>query len=117
MPEHVKLFSQYGLDPSEKSPLEQPTIAWSIKQTTYAAATLLYAAQEFGLGTCPMEGFDEARVRKVLEIPDRYTVPVVTTIGYPKEGAQFHTSNRLPSSEVIFESKFGGSSDKIFGQR
>ncbi|KAI9915667.1 hypothetical protein PsorP6_007898 [Peronosclerospora sorghi] len=69
-------------------PSSVSTEAWAFKQTTFAAATFLYAAQVHGLSTCPMEGFDQSRVRKVLDIPDRYRVPVVIALGHPDPAAK-----------------------------
>lgn len=116
MPRDVRLVSRHGLDDASKSPLGAPAIAWAFKQATYAAATLLFAAQEYGLVTCPMEGFYEARVRQLLEIPERYAIPVVTCLGYPKVGAISRETPRLPPTEVIFDGKFGHPSDNIFAR-
>jgi nitroreductase len=108
-------FSFEGADP--QTPGYVPTIAWSYKQTILAAATFLYAAQAAGLSTCPMEGFDEANVRKVLEIPDRYSVPIVISCGYPKPGTQRAGSTlRLAPTDIFFDGKFGRSTDKLFEQ-
>ncbi|KAI9911415.1 hypothetical protein PsorP6_009194 [Peronosclerospora sorghi] len=59
------------MSPPFPVPSSVSTEAWAFKQTTFAAATFLYAAQVHGLSTCPMEGFDQIRVRNVLDIPDR----------------------------------------------
>lgn len=117
LPGAVKTFSQHELPADAPAPLNAPTVAWSFKQTSLAVATLLYAATEHGVATCPMEGFDEAGVRDVLEIPDRYKVPIVVALGYPKEGAPIFDTARLPPTEVFFDGKFGASSSKIFGDK
>jgi nitroreductase len=114
MPRDVRLFSRHGLDADADAPLSAPTIAWAFKQTTFAAATLLFAAEELGLGSCPMEGFDEALLRRSLEIPERYAIPVIIAVGYPTEGPQPHATPRLPPTEVIFDGKFGRPSDSLF---
>lgn len=114
MPRDVQLFSRHGLDADADAPLSAPTIAWAFKQATFAAATLLFAVEEYGLGACPMEGFDEARARQALEIPERYAIPVIVAIGYPKEGTQSHATPRLPPTEVVFDGKFGRPSDALF---
>jgi len=116
MPRDVRLVSHHGLDDPTKSPLSAPAIAWAFKQATYAATTLLFAAHEYGLVTCPMEGFLEARLRQILDIPERYAIPVVTCLGFPMEGMESRETPRLPPTEVIFDGKFGQSSDRIFAQ-
>ncbi|KAI9923195.1 hypothetical protein PsorP6_001095 [Peronosclerospora sorghi] len=97
MPHVVRLFSGEGMVASGlraviattmSPPFPRLDQAWAFKQTTFAAATFLYAAQVHGLSTCPMEGFDQIRVRKVLDIPDRYRVPVVIALGHPDPAAK-----------------------------
>ncbi|KAJ8523813.1 hypothetical protein ON010_g17304 [Phytophthora cinnamomi] len=91
------------------------TEAWAYKQTTFAAATFLYAAQVHGLATCPIEGLSQAKVKQVLDIPDRYSIPVVVTLGYANPDAKpAKPSVRFPSSEVYFDGKFGQSLEKFF---
>lgn len=114
LPNAIRLFSQHELPAETKSPLDAPTVAWAFKQTAIAATTLLYAAQDHSVATCPMEGFDDAKVRAVLEIPDRYKVAIVVALGYPKEGAPVFDTARLPPTEVFYDGKFGQSSEKIF---
>ncbi|CAI5710470.1 unnamed protein product [Peronospora effusa] len=111
MPHVVRLFS--GEVPSNVS-----TEAWAFKQTTFAAAAFLYAAQVHGLATCPMEGFDQIRVRNALDIPDRYGVPVIIALGHPNPSAKPEKpSARLDPTEVFFDGKFGDSSDQIFSNK
>lgn len=103
-------------EPSDEPSTDPKTLAWAYKQTSFAAATFVYAAHASGLSTCPMEGFDDAKLRAALEIPDRYSIPVVFSCGYPKvemlrEGV---VTPRLPPTEIFFEGKFGQSSAKIF---
>ncbi|POM77899.1 Nitroreductase family [Phytophthora palmivora] len=131
MPHVVRLFSGEGavasglraalatvVSPLLPSPSNVSTEAWSFKQTTFAAATFLYAAQVHGLATCPMEGFDQVRVRNALDIPDRYGVPVVIALGHANPAAKPEKpSVRLDPTEVFFDGKFGDSSDKIFANK
>lgn len=114
LPNAVRTFSQHELPADAPAPLNAPTVAWSFKQTSLAVATLLYAAQEHGVSTCPMEGFVEAKVREVLEIPERYKVSVVVALGYPKEGEPLFDTVRLPPTEIFYDGKFGQSSEKLF---
>ncbi|MGA2385212.1 MAG: nitroreductase family protein [Candidatus Bathyarchaeia archaeon] len=44
---------------------------------------LVLAATDLGLGTCWIGGFDEDKVKKVLEIPSNIRVVALTPIGYP----------------------------------
>lgn len=130
LPHHLRLFAGEGhlggaircaistvMSPIQAVPSNVPTIAWSFKQTAFAAANFIYAAQAHGLVTCPMEGFDEVRLRSALDIPDRYAVPVVVCLGFPKQeggASSSKQSSRLPPEAIFFDGKFGGSSAKIF---
>lgn len=129
LPHHLRLFSGEGhlaggirsliataVSPLMAVPANVPTIAWSYKQTAFAAATFVYAAQASGLSTCPMEGFDEARLKVALDIPDRYSIPVVVCCGYPQPEKQRTdtTTPRLAPTEIFFDGKFGRSTEKLF---
>lgn len=103
------------LSPLRPVPSKVPTVAWSFKQATFAACTLLYAAQAHGVASCPIEGFDESRLRKMLDIPDRYRIPVVVTLGYANpDHLPKKRSVRLEPTDLIFDGKFGRSSGSIF---
>ena len=59
---------------------------YAVKQTMLAAQTFMLAAAAHDLDTCPMEGFDEVRVKRLLAIPRRMAVPVMVTVGYAADG-------------------------------
>ena len=65
----------------------------------YAGWTL--AATAAGLGTCPMEGFDESRVRKILQIPAYMVVVVIIPVGYSADGAT--KRSRMPLKGFVHE--------------
>jgi nitroreductase len=46
---------------------------------------LVLAATSEGLGTCWIGAFDEAKVKKVLEVPKNVKVIALTPVGYPAE--------------------------------
>ena len=52
-----------------------------------AAAHLCLQAADLGLGTCIMGLFDEARLRRLLDIPAQSRVRLVIAVGYPAEDA------------------------------
>ncbi|HQH26927.1 MAG TPA: nitroreductase family protein [Oligoflexia bacterium] len=70
-------------------------------QTAFAAATFLIAASGAGLGACPMEGFDEERLKKLLAVPTRMTIPLIIALGYPLEGEEIKPQLRLPLREKL----------------
>ena len=58
---------------------------WAVKSTSLAAMSLMLAAADMGLASCPMEGFDSDCVRKEFEIPEEYEVVMLITLGYGRE--------------------------------
>ena len=53
-----------------------------------AAEHFCLQAAELGLGTCMLGWFDQAGVKRILDIPKRKKVPLLITIGYPREEKQ-----------------------------
>lgn len=61
---------------------------FAIKNTALFAMNLMIAAKGLGLETHPMDGFDEACIKKEFNIPDDKIIPMLVAIGYLKEGIQ-----------------------------
>jgi nitroreductase len=76
-----RLFTPTPVLPVSRSGLQ----AYAVKQTMLAAQTFMLAAAAHGLDTCPMEGFDEVRVKRLLGIPRRMAIPVIVPVGYAQE--------------------------------
>lgn len=73
-----RLFTPTPTLPVSRSGLK----AYAVKQTMLAAQTFMLAAAASDLDTCPMEGFDEVRIKRLLGIPRRMTIPVIVPVGY-----------------------------------
>lgn len=67
---------------------------WLGKQAALSAMTFMLAARAAGLDTCPMEGFDPVRVRKVLGLPRHWVPMIVVPVGYAASPSPRRT--RLP---------------------
>jgi nitroreductase len=78
---------------------------WALRQAAMAGQTFLISAAARGLDTCPMEGFDPWRVRRVLGVPRRYLVALVVTVGkaVPHERPR---RVRLPLQDLLHENRF-----------
>ncbi len=50
-----------------------------------AGEHLALRAAELGLGTCWLGWFNARRVRKVLKLPRRTSIPIIFCLGYPQE--------------------------------
>jgi len=54
-------------------------------QSYIALGYLLLAAESLGYGTSPMLGFDAARVKRILGLPDHVAIPALVAVGVPDE--------------------------------
>jgi nitroreductase len=73
-----------------------------------AMTHLILAARNEGLGTCWIGLFNNAEVKKVLEVPEGWNVVGVTPLGYPKaeEKAFTDPGPRKQLSEIVSTDKF-----------
>jgi len=80
--------------------LEQMRL-WAVKSTALAAQNLMLAFQSCGFSTCPMEGFDEVRLRQVMSIP-RDAIPVMLlAVGLPGKRAIYNPRLRFPLEQSV----------------
>ena len=54
---------------------------WAVKTTSLACQNLMLGFRAFGFDTCPMEGLDSARVRKILKLPRDAIVVMGISVG------------------------------------
>lgn len=50
-----------------------------------ATENILLTAMSHGLGSCPTRSFEEDKLKKLLNIPDKYDIAFVVALGYPDE--------------------------------
>jgi len=89
-------------------PTEERRI-WTTRSTSLAAMTLMYAAWDRGVATCPMEGFDAEGVVDAFDIPDGYEPVMLVTLGYPAEGTadiENERKTRRPVDEIVHYGEF-----------
>lgn len=81
------------------SPAEMRT--WAVKSTALAAQNLMLALRAHGYDSCPMEGMDEVRVRKLLKLPADATVVMVLAAGRRGERAIYNSRYRFDRERYI----------------
>lgn len=59
---------------------------FAVKNASLFAMNLMIAARGFGLETHPMDGFDEACIKKEFGIPDDKIIPMIIAVGYLRSG-------------------------------
>ena len=94
---------------------------WAIKNTMLVAMTYMLACTSRGLSTAPMEGFDASGIKRALNIPRRYSIPLIVATGTGAEKKAVSTTDdaasikatttnmtpRYPRYDEIFSNKFG----------
>lgn len=74
---------------------------WAVKSTALAAQNLMLAFQSHGYSTCPMEGFDEQRLKQVLPIPKGAIPIMLLAVGMPGERAVYNPRLRFPLDQSV----------------
>jgi nitroreductase len=54
---------------------------WAVKSTALACENFMLGMRAYGFDTCPMEGFDSRRVRKLVRLPSDALVPMILAVG------------------------------------
>lgn len=82
---------------------------WTTRSTALAAMTLMYAAWERDIASCPMGGFDAEALIEEFDIPAGYEPVMLITLGYPAENApdlERERKGRRPLEEVVHYEEF-----------
>jgi nitroreductase len=106
--------------------LPVPTLSssetWSQKNTMLVAMTYMLACTSRSVATCPMEGYLAWGIRQSLNIPRRYTIPLIVATGKPYIRSNSKTMDdagfthglskdmatpRFPKEQMIFGDVFG----------
>lgn len=58
-------------------------------------------ASELKLGTCMLGWFNEAKIKKLLNIPEHKTIGLVITLGHPEEGYKQRLKTRKKLEDII----------------
>ncbi len=75
----------------------------AVKSAALACENFMLAIAAQGFDTCPMEGFDSVRVRKLIGFPRSATVVMVISVGERTERGIWGDRFRIPRNEVVHE--------------
>ena len=85
---------------------------WVVQSSMIAATTLMYAAWNRGIASCPMGGWDGEALCETLEVPDTWHPVLMMTLGYPDEESdewkRERKTRRSPDDFVSFVSLENG---------
>ena len=73
------------------------------KSVALAAQTFMLSMKAEGYDTCPMEGMDSIRVKRLLNLPSKAEVVMVIGCGPGSDAGIYSERFRIPNDEVIFE--------------
>jgi len=74
---------------------------WATKSTALAAQNLMLALRAHGYDSCPMEGFDEYRVKKLLNLPGKGLVTMVLAAGRRAQNGVYSRQYRFDQSQLV----------------
>jgi nitroreductase len=101
--EFVAMFS--AASPAFQQDLDERGLLreYAVKDAMIAATYVMLAATELGLATSPMNGWDEAKVKKVIGVADRddLAVALLMSVGYPAERRR-HPGRRAKARNIFF---------------
>lgn len=71
------------------------------KSCALAAQTFMLSIAAEGFHSCPMEGFDENRVKKILKLPRGAEINMIVSVGKGTEKGIWGTRHRVPYEDVV----------------
>lgn len=74
---------------------------WAITSTSLAVENLMLAFRAHGFDTCPMGGFDEAALKKLLGLGKHQHIIMVIGAGERAEGGIYHKQFRFEKSRFV----------------
>jgi nitroreductase len=73
------------------------------KSCALVAQTFMLSMAAEGYDTCPMEGFDESRVKKLLNLPGIAEISLIVAAGIRKQDGVYGPRLRLAKQQLVFE--------------
>jgi nitroreductase len=73
------------------------------KSAALASQTFMLSMKAEGYDSCPMEGFDSARVKKFLTLPAGAEICMIISVGTAKPEGVYGKRVRIPNEKIIFE--------------
>lgn len=74
---------------------------WAQKSTALACQTLMLSLRAFGYDSCPMEGIDSLRIKKLLKLPKTAQICMVISAGKRAHNGVYGKRFRLPKDRFI----------------
>jgi nitroreductase len=90
--------------PMPRSPAGKADMrVWAHKSTALGCENLMLSLRAFGLDSCPIEGMDGTRVRRLLGLPRAAEVCMVISAGKRADNGIYGPQIRMDASRFLFE--------------
>ncbi|MCB0364934.1 MAG: nitroreductase family protein [Bdellovibrionaceae bacterium] len=93
----ISLFRPIPALPANRDQL----FTWAVKTTALACENLMLAFRAYGFDTCPMEGIDPRRIKKLLKLPRGAEVVMVISAGKRAAGGVYGPRIRFDREQFI----------------
>lgn len=91
-------------EPMPRGPASKADMrVWAHKSTALASENLMLSLRASGFDSCPMEGIDEPRIRKLLKLPRAAEICMVISAGKRAESGIYGKQIRFDKSLFVFE--------------
>ena len=77
----------------------------AMRSCGFAAQTIMLAAKQMDLDSCPMVGFEYDEMAKIINLPDDHIIVMMIVVGKAASPAA-ERGGQLSLDEVVFENKF-----------
>jgi len=74
---------------------------WAVKTAALGAQNLMLSLRAYGYDSCPMEGYDSKRIKKILRLPSDAVVVMVVAAGKRGKGGVYGERIRFDSERFI----------------
>ncbi|MDA0912986.1 MAG: nitroreductase family protein [Bacteroidetes bacterium] len=90
--------------PTPREPIHRGHMnVWAHKSTALACQTFMLAARAEGFDSCPMEGLDSSKVKKLLGLPRSAGITMAISIGKRAQGGVYGPRFRFPKEDFIHQ--------------
>ncbi len=77
----------------------------AMRSCGFAGQTIMLAARQMGLDSCPMVGFEYDELAKIINLPEDYLIVLMIVVGKAAESAN-PRGGQLSLDKVVFENRF-----------
>jgi nitroreductase len=93
----IGIFRPVPREPSSRSDMK----VWAVKSTALACQNIMMGFSAYGFDTCPMEGLDSKRVKKILGLGRSSQIVMAISVGKRAPNGVYGKRIRMPKEKFI----------------